>query len=90
MLAAIPPALLPALLLILLATQLAYVIEPRRPHYLVRLGVSSIALLLGELAGAAGLGRALALGDLHPANDLVLLVAFQWLAGRVGGREQTV
>jgi len=89
-LAAIPPALLPALLLILLGTQLAYVMAPRRPHYLVRLGVSAMAALLGELAGAAGLGQALALGDLHPANDLVLLAAFQWVAGRVGRHEQTV
>jgi len=89
-LAAIPPALLPALLLILLGTQIAYVMAPRHPHYLVRLGVSTMAVLLGELAGAAGLGRSLALGDLHPANDLALLAAFQWLAGRVGRREQTV
>lgn len=90
MLAAIPPALLPALLLILLGTQLAYIMAPRRPHYLVRLGVSTVAVLLGELAGAAGLGKALALGDLHPANDTVLLAAFQWLASMVGRREQTV
>jgi hypothetical protein len=89
-LAAIPPALLPALLLILLGTQVAYVIAPRHPHYLVRLGVSALALLLGELVGAAGLGQVLALGDLHPATDLALLAAFQWFAGRVGRREQTV
>ena len=90
MLAAVPPALLPALLLILLGTQVAYVIAPRRPHYLVRLGLSTMAVLLAELVGAAGLGQALALGDLHPANDLALLSAFQWLAGRVGRHEQTV
>ena len=90
MLAAIPPAILPAFLLILLGTQVAYIMAPRRPHYLVRLGLSALAVLLGEVVGAAGLGQALALGELHPATDLVLLAAFQWLAGRVGSREQTV
>ena len=90
MLAAIPPAILPALLLILLGTQVAYVMAPRRPHYLVRLGTSALAVLLGEGVGAAGVGQALALGDLHPATDLALLAAFQWLAGRVAHREQAV
>jgi hypothetical protein len=86
-LAAIPPAILPALLLILLGTQVAYIMAPRRPHYLVRLGLSALAVLLGEVVGAAGLGQALALGELHPATDLALLAAFQWIAGRLGGRE---
>jgi hypothetical protein len=76
--------------MILLGTQVAYVIAPRRPHYLVRLGLSALALLLGELVAAAGLGQVLALGELHPATDLALLAAFQWFAGRVGRREQTV
>jgi hypothetical protein len=89
-LAAIPPAFVLAMLLILLGTQVAYVVAPRRPHYLVRLGVSAFAVLLGELSGAAGLGRSLALGDFHPAADAGLLAIFQWLAGRVRRREQTV
>jgi hypothetical protein len=76
--------------MILLGTQVAYVTAPRRPHYLVRLGVSALALLLGELLGGVGLGQALALGDLHPATDLALLASFQWLAGRLGRREQAV
>ncbi|GAC1484437.1 MAG: hypothetical protein PVSMB9_10300 [Candidatus Dormibacteria bacterium] len=90
MLAAIPPAFPLAVLLILLSTQLAYVIAPRAPHYLVRLGVSAVAVLLGELVGAAGLGQRLALGDLHPAIDVAFLFSLQWLAGRLSRREQTV
>jgi hypothetical protein len=89
-LAAIPPTFVLAVLLIFLGTQVAYVVAPRRPHYLVRLGLSCAAVLLGELAGSAGVAKALALGDLHPASDVALLAVTQWLAGRVPGREQTV
>jgi hypothetical protein len=89
-LAAIPPAFVLAVLLILLGTQLAYAIAPRAPHYLVRLGISAVAVLLGEAIGSAGLGQALAVGDLHPATDLAFLAIFQWLGGRLGRREQVV
>jgi hypothetical protein len=89
-LAAIPPAFVLAVLLILLGTQLAYVIAPRAPHYLVRLGLSAVAVLIGELVGSAGLGQGLAVGDLHPATDLAFLALFQWLGGRLGRHGQVV
>jgi hypothetical protein len=90
LLAAIPPSFPLAALLILLATQVAYVIAPRRPPYLVRLGLSCLVVLVAELAASAGLGQALAVGNLHPALDLAGLAVSQWLVGRVGRREQTV
>jgi hypothetical protein len=82
----IPPVLVLALLLILLGTQLAYMLAPRAPHYLVRLGLSTLAVLLGEALGAAGLGVGLGLGELHPLNDLAALAILQWAAGRWAGR----
>ncbi|MDQ6709859.1 MAG: hypothetical protein M3Z11_04810 [Candidatus Dormibacteraeota bacterium] len=90
MLAAIPPAFVLALLLILLGTQLAYVIAPRAPHFLVRLGISAVAVLVGEVVGTVAFGQRLALGDLHPATDAAFLAVFQWLASRVSRREQAV
>ncbi len=74
----IPPVFVLATLVILLGTQLAYVVAPRAPHYLVRLGLSALAVLLGEALGLAGVGASLALGELHPVNDLVALVILQW------------
>jgi hypothetical protein len=79
---AIPPALLLALLIALLGTQVAYLLAPRAPHYLVRLGISALAVLLGEGLGLLGVGSRFALGEVHPINDLVFLVALQWGAGR--------
>jgi hypothetical protein len=76
----IPPVFVLAALLILLGTQLAYVVAPRAPHYLVRLGVSALAVLLGEASGIAGVGARLALGELHPVNDLVVLAIAHWAA----------
>jgi hypothetical protein len=84
----IPPVLVLATLLILLGTQLAYVVAPRAPHYLVRLGLSALAVILGEALGVAGVGSRLALGELHPVNDLVLLAILQWAATRWMGRAQ--
>ena len=76
------------MLLILLGTQLAYVVAPRAPHYLVRLSLSALAVLLGEALGVAGVGARLALGELHPVNDLVLLAILQWVATRWMRRAQ--
>jgi hypothetical protein len=76
----IPPVFVLAALVILLGTQLAYVLAPRAPHYLVRLGLSALAVLLGEAFGVAGLGAPLVIGDLHPVNDLVALAIVQWAA----------
>jgi hypothetical protein len=84
----IPPVFVLAALLILLGTQLAYVVAPRAPHYLVRLGLSALAVLLGEALGVAGVGARLALGELHPVNDLVLLAILQWVATRWMRRAQ--
>jgi len=76
----IPPVFIPAALVILLGTQLAYVVAPRAPHYLVRLGLSALAVLFGEAFGVAGVGASLAVGELHPVNDLVVLAIVQWAA----------
>jgi hypothetical protein len=84
----IPPVFVLATLLILLGTQLAYVVAPRAPHYLVRLALSALAVLLGEALGVVGLGARLALGDLHPVNDLVVLAILQWAATRWMRRAQ--
>lgn len=86
----VPPVFVLATLLILLGTQLAYVVAPRAPHYLVRLGLSALAVLLGEALGVAGIGARLALGELHPVNDLVVLAAVQWAATRWMRRAQPV
>ena len=77
-----------AALVILLGTQLAYVVSPRAPHYLVRLGLSALAVLLGEAFAAGGVGAPLALGELHPINDLVALAILQWAATRWVRRAQ--
>ena len=91
-LAALPvpvrPVFVLAMLVILLGTQLAYVVAPRAPHYLVRLGLSTLAVVLGEALGVGGVGARLALGELHPVNDLVVLTALQWAATRWMGRAQ--
>jgi hypothetical protein len=86
----VAPALLLAMLLVLLGTQLAYVVAPRAPHYLVRLGLSLLALLAGEALGALGLGGHLAVGELHPINDLALLAALQWAGTRWIGRPRAI
>ena len=74
----IPPVFVLAALVILLGTQLAYLLAPRAPRYLVRVGLSTLAVLLGEASGIAGVGAPLALGELHPVNDLVAMAALQW------------
>jgi hypothetical protein len=87
---AIPPAFVLAALLILMGTQLAYVVAPRAPHYLIRLALSAAAVLLGEGLSALGLGARLALGDLHPGTDLALLVILQWAATQWAKRAAAV
>ena len=84
----IPPVFVLATLVILLGTQLAYLVAPRAPHYLVRLGLSALAVLLGEASGLAGVGAPLALGELHPVNDLVVLAVLQWAVSRWVRRAQ--
>jgi hypothetical protein len=71
-----------AALLILLGTQIAYLLAPRAPHYLVRLGLSMLAVLMGEGLSLVGPGARLAVGELHPVADLALLAVFQWAGGR--------
>ncbi len=83
---ALPPALVMALLLASLGTQVAYILAPRRPPYLAKLGLSLLALLGGEGLAALGVGATLALGDLHPLHDLLLLAATQWFAARWAAR----
>jgi len=70
------------LLLASLGTQVAYIVAPRRPRYLAKLGLSLLAFLVGEGLAALGVGTTLALGDLHPVHDLLLLAASQWAAAR--------
>jgi hypothetical protein len=79
---AIPPVVLLAILLALLGTQVAYLLAPRSQHYVVRLGLSAVAVLLGEAIGRLGVGDRLALGELHPISDLILLVVLQWVGTR--------
>ena len=70
---AVPPAFLLAILLILLSTQVAYVVWPRRPNYLFRLALSAVAFGLGELGATVILGSRLALGEVrarHAAGEL--------------------
>jgi len=85
----VPPVLLIALLLALLGTQTAYLLAPRAPHYLVRLGLSVLAVMLGEALGRLGVAAHLAIGELHPVTDLVFLVVLQW-AGTRWSRQQAV
>jgi len=86
----VPPVFVLAMLVILLGTQLAYLVAPGAPRYLVRLGLSTLAVLLGEALGLAGVGARLAIGELHPINDLAVLALLQWLATRWIRREQPV
>jgi hypothetical protein len=79
---AVPPGLALALLLVLIGTQIAYLLAPARAGYLLRLGLSALAVALGELAAAAGAGAHLALGQLHPYQDLALLALAQWSLNR--------
>jgi hypothetical protein len=84
----VPPVFVLATLVILLGTQLAYVVAPRAPHYLVRLALSGLAVLIGEGLGLAGVGARLMLGELHPVNDLAVLAILQWAGTRWIRREQ--
>jgi hypothetical protein len=84
----VPPVFVLATLVILLGTQLAYVVAPRAPHYLVRLALSGLAVLIGEGLGLAGVGARLMLGELHPVNDLAVLAIVQWAGTRWIRREQ--
>lgn len=79
---AIPPVFALALLLILLGTQVAYVAAPRAPHYLIRLGLSGLAVLVGEALALVGIGGRLALGELHPVTDIAVLALLQWAGSR--------
>ena len=79
---AIPPVLALAVLLILLGTQVAYLAAPRAPHYLVRLSLSVVGVLVGEALALVGLGSRLALGELHPATDIAVLTLLQWAGSR--------
>lgn len=79
---ALPPVFALALLLILLGTQVAYVVAPRAPHYLIRLGLSALAVLLGEALALIGVGGRMALGELHPVTDVAVLAVFQWAGTR--------
>ncbi len=75
------------LLLASLGTQVACIVAPRRPRYLAKLMLSLLAFLAGEGLAALGVGAALALGDLHPVHDLLVLAAVQWAAARWSGRQ---
>jgi hypothetical protein len=86
----VPPVFVLALLVILLGTQVAYVVAPRTPPYLARLALSTLAVLLGEGLAMAGVGARLAIGELHPVNDLAALAVLQWAGTRWIGREQPV
>ena len=86
----IAPVFVLAMLVVLLGTQLAYLVAPRAPHFLVRLGLSIVAVMIGEGLGVLGVGPRLTLGELHPLNDLAVLALVQWAGSRWIGREQPV
>ncbi len=75
---AFPPAFVLALLIALIGTQVAYVSAPKKPKYLIRLALSVGAIGAGEAMAAMGVGLRFSLGDLHLANDLLLLGLAQW------------
>jgi hypothetical protein len=79
---AVPPGLALASLLVLIGTQAAYLLAPSRAPYPLRLGISALAVALGELLAAAGAGSHLALGQVHPYQDLALLAVAQWALSR--------
>jgi hypothetical protein len=79
---AFPPIFVLALVVALIGTQLAYLSAPRRPAYLIRLGLSVAAVGLGEALAVVGVGTRLAVGDLHVVNDLALVGLAQWGASR--------
>ena len=83
----LPPVLVLALLLILIGTQVSYIVAPRAPSYLVRLALNTAAVLTGEAVSLLGMGSRLALGELHPVIDVALLAVFQWLATLLLRRE---
>lgn len=78
---AIPPVVVLVVFLVLIGTHVAYVVAPAKAGYPVRLLVSALAVGVGEAAAALGLGAALALGELHPYQDLALLAIGQWAVG---------
>jgi hypothetical protein len=80
---AIPPVVALAVLLALLATQVAYMLAPSRAGYLLRLLTSAVAVGIGEAVGTLGLYPHLAVGDLHPLPDLVILAAAHWSLTRL-------
>jgi len=84
---AVPPVLVLAALLMLLGTQVSYLVAPRAPHYLVRLALSTLAMLTGEGLSLLGPGARLAVGELHPITDVALLVALQWAGTRLLRRQ---
>jgi hypothetical protein len=73
------PALVLALLLAAIATQVAYMVRPGRPSYRWRLATGTGAILLAEVLGSLFFGRRLSFGDLHPLLDLLFLAVGQWL-----------
>ncbi|HYS02201.1 MAG TPA: hypothetical protein VET82_07610 [Candidatus Eisenbacteria bacterium] len=87
---AFPPVFILALLVALIGTQAAYLGTPGRPNYLARLGLSVVAVGVGEALAALGVGGRLAVGDLHLVNDLVLLGLAQWGATRWARRQTPV
>jgi hypothetical protein len=85
---AIPPAAALGLLVVLIGTQVAYLIAPARAGYLLRLAVSVAAVAGGEVASMTGLGAQLPVGDLHPYQDIALLALGQWSLTRWRRRAQ--
>ena len=69
-------------MLILLGTQISYLVAPRAPHYLLRLVLSTLAVLTGEGLSLLGPAARLAVGELHPVADLALLALVQWAGTR--------
>jgi hypothetical protein len=84
------PGLLLAVLIALLATQVARIALPERAGpYLVTLGLSAAGVAVAELIAGFGHLTGPSVGVVHPFLDVVLVAAFQavglLLAGQVRG-----
>jgi len=71
------PGLVLAAVVVLLSAQVTHLLRRGRGPHLVRLGLSALGLVGGELLAADGHLRRPTFGVLHPLADLVVIVALQ-------------
>lgn len=76
------PAIVLAVAIVLVLTQLFHLVFPGRVRYWKRLALTGVAVVLGELAGGHILPPGPRIGDLHPLWDVALTTVFQLLGNR--------